>query len=227
VARRGFEARLTKYAAFQVGDPGLMRIADLLGLTGLRDQRTVDVPRPTSLGRVPSRVGSEASVEVSQMSRRILTTAAAAIALLCLGGTTAMASTPVSGAGTFQLTLAPVSTRSVDGNTFINFTFHETISGSWSGTRVGHGDLVIHPDGTVNVSDSGVFTGTVAGSAPGTAILSAEASGTFSAVSAQGVIGDGTAGLTGVHGQAFVTGAATGPTSFAGTYTGRAQFGAP
>jgi hypothetical protein len=161
------------------------------------------------------------------MLKRIVTSVVAALALLCFGGTTAMASPPVSGTGAFNLNFTPVSVRSADGNTFIGFTFHETISGIYSGTRVGQGDLVVHPDGTLNVTDSGVFTGTFAGSAPGTAILSAEAAGTFAAVSAQGQFNNGTAGLAGIHGLAFVSGAATGPTSFGGTYTGRAQFGAP
>jgi hypothetical protein len=161
------------------------------------------------------------------MLKRLLTSVVFAISLFALTGTGALASTPVSGGGTFLFNLTPVSSRSADGNTFITYSFHETISGIVSGTRVGQGSLVIHPDGTLNVSDSGVFSGTVAGSAPGTAILSAQASGTFANVTAQGVMGDGTAGLAGVHSVAFVTGAATGPTTFAGTYTARAQFGAP
>ncbi len=161
------------------------------------------------------------------MSSRTLTAVGAAIALLCFGGTTAFASTPVSGTGTFQINLTPTSSRSADGNTFIGFTFHETISGIYSGTRVGQGELVVHPDGTINATDSGLFSGTFAGSAPGTAILSVEASGTFAALSAQGQLSDGTAGLAGIRGQAFVSGAATSPTSFAGTYTGRGQFGVP
>jgi hypothetical protein len=161
------------------------------------------------------------------MLNRILTSLVAAISLCCLSGTVAQASTPISGGGTFQFNLTPVSSRAADGNTFITYTFHETISGIISGTRDGQGSLVIHPDGTVNVSDSGVFSGTIAGSAPGTARLIANASGTFASVTAQGVFSDGAAGLAGVHGQAFVTGAATGPTSFGGAYTARAQFGAP
>jgi hypothetical protein len=161
------------------------------------------------------------------MRRRIIAIVAAAIAFSCFGGTVAQASTPVSGSGTFLITLTPTSSRTADGNTFIDFTFHETIRGLYSGTRVGQGTFVLHADGTATARDSGVFTGSVAGSAPGTAILSVEAAGTFTALTAQVIATDGTAGLAGVHGQAFVTGTATSPTTFAGTYTGRAQFGAP
>ena len=161
------------------------------------------------------------------MLKRLLTGLVASISLCLFTGTVAQASTPVTGSGTFLFNLTPASSRTADGDTFITYTFHETISGIVSGTRVGQGSLVIHPDGTVNVSDSGVFSGTIAGSAPGTATLSAQASGTFASVTAQGVLSDGAGGLTGVHGVAFVTGAATGPTTFAGSYTQRVQFGAP
>jgi hypothetical protein len=94
------------------------------------------------------------------MPRRVLAIAAVAVVLVCFGATGAQASTPVSGNGTSQITITPVGSRTADGNTFIAFTFLETIAGLYSGTRVGDGSFVLHPDGTVNVSDSGVFTGT-------------------------------------------------------------------
>jgi hypothetical protein len=160
------------------------------------------------------------------MSKRIFAIVTAAIALFC-SGAVAQASTPVSGGGTFQITLTPVASRTVDGDTFIAFTFRETITGLYSGTRVGQGSLVVHPDGTLTAHDSGVFAGTVAGSAAGTAILNVEGSGTFTALTAQVQASDGTGGLAGIHGQAFVTGHAISSTTLAGAYTGRAQFGAP
>jgi hypothetical protein len=163
--------------------------------------------------------------EVVVMNRKLVAIVAAALAVFCLEGLVAEAATPVSGSGTFVITLTPVGTRTADGNTFIDFTFDETIRGLYSGRRVGQGSLVVHPDGTVTARDSGVFTGTVAGRS-GTAILSVEGVGTFAALTAQVQASDGTGGLTDIHSQAFVTGSAVGLTTLAGTYTGRVQFGA-
>ena len=160
------------------------------------------------------------------MSKRVVAIAAAVFALVCFGATGAQASTPVSGSGTSHVTVTPVSSRTADGNTFVSFTFVETITGLYSGTRVGDGSFVIHPDGTVTVRDSGVFTGTIAGRT-GTAMTKFEGVGTFAALAGQLQANDGTLGLAGLHGEVFATGSAVGPGMFASTYSGRAQFGAP
>ncbi len=141
---------------------------------------------------------------------------AASLALL---GPAVNASTrgPATGAWTITITSESVSTA--DGNTIIAFTFDETITGTLAGTRVGLGQLVIHPDGTLNAHDQGTFTGTVGGMA-GSAATTAEASGTISALTGHVVVGDGAGGLTGVHGNFFIVGSATGPSRLAGTYTG-------
>jgi hypothetical protein len=130
----------------------------------------------------------------------------------------AAAATPASGG--FVANLSPVGSRSADGNTFITFTFVETFQGTLAGTRVGSGQLVIHPDGTINVRDSGLFTGSIAG-ASGTAILSASVSGTFGSVTGNFVVTNGTDGLAGVHAEGTAAGGATGPATFAGTYSGQ------
>ncbi len=132
----------------------------------------------------------------------------------------AYASTPSPLSGTFSATIAPVASRSADGNTFISFTFNEIFTGTISGTRVGTGRLVIHADGTINARDSGLFSGSVAG-ASGTAILSASISGTFSAIAADFVVTDGAGGLSQIHVEGTAAGAATGPATFAGTYSGQ------
>lgn len=133
---------------------------------------------------------------------------------------TAYASPPTPLSGTFNATISPFATRSADGNTFISFTFNEIFSGTMSGTRVGTGQLVIHPDGTINARDSGLFSGSVAG-ASGTAILSASISGTFSAIAADFVVTDGASALSQIHVEGTAAGAATGPATFAGTYSGQ------
>src|SRR5205085_3803761 len=86
------------------------------------------------------------------------------------------AAAPTPASGSFAATISPAGTRSADGNTFISFSFVEDFQGTLTGTRVGTGRLVIHPDGTINARVSGLFTGSIAG-ASGTAILSDSLSG--------------------------------------------------
>jgi uncharacterized membrane protein len=132
---------------------------------------------------------------------------------------------PVPVSGTFILTFEPVSVRQADGNTITDFTFREQISGSIAGVRVGTGTLVVHPDGTVTADDAGVFTGTVAG-VPGSVIIAVRAEGTFASLTAIATFDEssGTGGLRGLRGTVRVTGAATGPTTLAGSYEGQVHF---
>jgi len=133
---------------------------------------------------------------------------------------TAYAAAPTTASGSFAAEISPIGTRSADGNTFINFTFVEDFQGTLTGSRAGTGWLVIHPDGTINARDSGLFAGSIGG-ASGTAILSASLSGTFSALAADFVVTDGTGGLSRIHVEGTAAGAATGPVTFAGTYSGQ------
>ncbi len=142
-------------------------------------------------------------------------------AVLGLLGPTVQASTSTETTGAWVITLTPVAVSFADGNTFIDFTLAETITGTVAGTRVGAGRLVIHPDGTLNAHDEGTFTGTVAGGAVGTGTVLVEASGTFTALTGQVFLSDGAGGLAGVHGDFRIVGGAIGPTTFAGTYTGQ------
>ena len=139
----------------------------------------------------------------------------------------AYASTPSPLNGTFSATIAPVASRSADGNTFISFTFNEIFTGTISGTRVGEGTLVVHPDGTFNARDAGLFTGTIGG-APGTATLAGDITGVFGfSLEARFVVSDGAGGLAGVHAEGSAAGSPTGPLSFAGTYSGLVESSAP
>ncbi|HEX3509345.1 MAG TPA: hypothetical protein VHW94_13230, partial [Candidatus Dormibacteraeota bacterium] len=135
-----------------------------------------------------------------QVTRRFLASLVVVFAsvLEVASAPAAQAAAPAPASGSFAATIAPVGTRSADGNTFIDFTFVEQFEGTLSGTRLGTGRLVIHPDGTVNVRDSGLFSGSIGG-ATGTAILSASISGTFGSIAANFVVADGTDGLSGIH----------------------------
>ena len=153
----------------------------------------------------------------SWWARRFVVALSLSIAAIAVVQVAAFADIPAGEGGTFALGFSPTAVRSADGNTFISFTFVENIQGALNGTRTGVGTLVVHPDGTVNARDSGVFVGTIDG-ASGTAILRVDASGTFSAVNANFTVSDGTDGLAGVHVEGTVAGSATGPTSFGGSY---------
>lgn len=135
----------------------------------------------------------------------------------------AYADEPVQGGGTFTFSFAPVPERTADGNIFIDYTFTETTVGIFHGTRVGSGEVVIHADGSFNTINSGTFTGTVAGRS-GTAEMSFRGSGTFASAGGSYTVTGGTGGLAGVHAEGKDSGSATGPTSFAGTYSFEVHF---
>jgi len=146
-----------------------------------------------------------------------------ASALAVASAPAAYAAAPTPASGSFAATISPVGTRSADGNTVISFTFVETVQGTLTGTRVGSGLLLIHPDGTINARVNGQFTGSI-GAASGSAIFNESDSGTFSAFASNFVVTDGTDGLAGVHVEGTGAGAATGPATFAGTYSGQVTF---
>jgi hypothetical protein len=116
--------------------------------------------------------------------------------------------------------------RTADGNTFIDYTFTESFLGIVDGTRVGSGELVIHADGSFNTINSGTFTGTIAGRS-GTAEMSFRISGTFASAGGSYTVTGGTGGLAGVHAEGKNSGSATGPTTFAGTYSLKVTFSDP
>jgi len=139
---------------------------------------------------------------------------------------TVYAEQAVPASGTEATTLSPVSTRTADGNTFIGFTLAEGWQGTFGGTRVGSGSVVVHADGTIDAQSSGVFTGTIAGRS-GTAVMRFHVSGTFAAATVNFTVTDGTGGLAGVHAEGTEAVSATGPMSVAGTYSALVHFSGP
>ena len=164
---------------------------------------------------------------LGRFAPRLGAVVAAVVALFWFGTAVAEASTPIiPAAGTDEITLSPVSARTADGNTFVDFTYVESWQGTLNGTRVGSGTFVLHPDGSFNTQISGIFRGTIAGRS-GTAVMSATAKGTFASARAIFVVTRGTGGLAGVHVVGTDTGSATGPTSFAAIYSGKVHFSSP
>src|SRR5438309_10934618 len=84
-----------------------------------------------------------------------------ALPLLAIPFTHATAPTTVT--GTFTASFTVLSITSSDGNTIITVTEIASLSGFFTGTRTAQGSEVIHPDGTFNAHDTGIFTGTANG----------------------------------------------------------------
>lgn len=80
-----------------------------------------------------------------------------------LGIQPAFASGPLTEAsGLVVITsFVPTSTIHADGNTIIEGTDSAVISGTFTGTNVAHFTLIMHPDGSFNDHEVGVFTGQV------------------------------------------------------------------
>jgi hypothetical protein len=142
--------------------------------------------------------------------------------LLAAPAPTAYASESSRASGTFAITIAPVSSRVDDGNTIISFTLTETFTGTLAGTRNGSGTLVAHPDGTFSARTSGLFRGTIGGTS-GTATFSDSATGVGASLMGRFRTSEGSGGFEDIRVGGSVTGTATSPVSFAGTYAGQVR----
>jgi hypothetical protein len=120
--------------------------------------------------------------------------------------------------------------RHAGENLIITFNVTGTITGTFVGSFVGTEMQVIHPDGSINLHGSFVFTGSVNGSS-GTLLVTYEGIG--SAVTHHEnlhvAVRQGTGGLAGVHANLTAEGDIGAPVpgcdlSGAGTYTGQILF---
>lgn len=175
-----------------------------------------DTKYPTTGRRLNIRIGNGTLAVTATCSMALLM-------CLAIAPVAYASSTTVPATGTFTLTITSETvTHIADGNVILSFTFSEIITGTVSGTRSGTGTLITHSDGTFNAEDTGLFAGTLAGGAPGTITFEAAVSGTFA--SFKGTVWSEatgkTGGLVGVNVSASVVGAAAGPTTLAGTYSG-------
>ena len=160
--------------------------------------------------------------------RLVLLTLAVALALVGVTGTAASERKSARGTFTYTSTIFN-STRIVGGDTIFNITAGVTYTGTFNGTSILHGTLIIHPDGSATFHDIETFTGMVKGKS-GTITLNLN--GTGSVVpppgSFQGTDGivSGTGDLANLHGVLHEVGTvpmpAIGPL---GTYIGKIHFG--
>jgi hypothetical protein len=167
---------------------------------------------------------------IKQHLRRTFSVLAMIGALMALPS--AQAARPMSASGTFTVCLDVPDVHTVGNVTVIVRSETITLTGTLNGTVTGTEELVIYPNGNLNVSISGTFTGTVSGQS-GT--VQFNAAGTIAQGNGTGavywVIGQGTLGLAGLHGQGTF-----GPPTFldpteqcpggiaTGDYSGQIQF---
>ena len=130
----------------------------------------------------------------------------------------ASVTTPTTAIGTFTASFTVLTMSLSGGNTIITVTETATLSGFFTGTRIAQGSEIIHPDGTLNAHDTGIFTGTVNG-VPGTLVIDGESSGIGITGAGSFTVGQGTEGLAGVHAQGPFQFTATGATTTAGIYS--------
>ena len=142
--------------------------------------------------------------------------------LLPAANPAAAAGPPFEASGSFvQTSFVQSNIRSADGVTLFDFTEHDSLSGTFSGTSVIQGSCVVPASGQGVCHAFETFTGTVAGES-GTArfsdvifldVTTGALNGSFTVVG-------GTGGLASLHGHGTFQATAGVP----GTYTGRLVF---
>lgn len=134
----------------------------------------------------------------------------------------AAASPPTSASGTFTYTsstLNPIA--SAGANTIFDVTATVAYTGTFSGTSVLEGTLILHADGSANFHDVEIFTGTVNG-VPGTVTFNLTGRNDASlAIHATATIVSASGGLAGLHGVLSEVGAVQIPVGPLGTYSGQ------
>ncbi len=104
---------------------------------------------------------------------------------------------PVSGSSTDCEHV--ISVQTVGQNTIITLEITTCFHGTFEGTAVGTERDVIHPNGTVSIQGSGVFSGTV-NERSGTMVLSYQVAITRNGGVSHWVVDQGTGDLAGLHG---------------------------
>jgi Protein of unknown function (DUF3224) len=141
---------------------------------------------------------------------------------IAVAATSASASPPTGASGTYAYTSSSFeSIRTAGGNTIIELVATVQYTGTFTGTSVVHGKLIVHPDGSANFHDVEVFTGTVNG-VPGTVTLNLSGSNDSSLnVKAKSTILSATGALAGLRGVLSLAGTVHIPEGPVGTYGGQ------
>ena len=148
-------------------------------------------------------------------------------ALLAVAWVTVAAASPLTSAtGTFSYETFSPSVRLVGGNTIIDYTLTALWTGTFSGTSVVHGTLIIHADGSTDNHGSDTFTGTVNG-VSGTVTFNEAGPGDSTSFQSTDVIISGTGNLANLHGVLSAAGIVPAAGLPVATYTGQIHFDNP
>jgi hypothetical protein len=147
------------------------------------------------------------------------------VALLAVVGVTVASASPrTSATGSFAYkTFTPSSVRIVDGTTIIDYTLTSVWTGTFTGTSIAHGTLIIRADGRTFNRGRDIFAGTVNG-VPGTVTLKEVGPGDSTSFHSTDVIVSGTGDLANLHGRLSALGTVTTTGLPTATYTGRVHF---
>ncbi len=126
---------------------------------------------------------------------------------------------PKAASGLVVITsFVPTSTTHADGSTIIEGTDSAVISGTFTGVNVAHFRMIIHPDGSFNDHEIGVFTGQAGTCGMGNVPFNAVIEGKPGVAPQGSVAGRDQAGNTAdIVFEAKLTGTAAG-TVYSGTY---------
>ncbi len=202
---------------------------------GPQDRRSRDTPRDSRQpqGRTTRRHNRSLAFVMGRgvpgrLSRRARTGLAAllGVSVFLLVVPAALGAPPSPASGSFSGTTSVVHLRTADGITFLTLAATRTLTGDFVGVLVSQDFVSIRSDGSLTEHASGTFTGTVRGSAVGTATFVYEGSGSAvtGAITLAATVLNGNGGLDGLHAEGLVDVQLTGPSSFVGTYSLSVQF---
>src|SRR5947208_4727172 len=161
---------------------------------------------------------------------KVLVLFAALVTVALVAAQGAVASPPTAASGTFTYTSSTFnSIRSAGGSIIIDLSATVSYTGTFSGTSIVEGTLIIHADGSANFHDVEIFTGTVNGvSGTVTFDLTGGNGPGFTDFHATDTIISASGGLAGLHGVLNWEGVTLRmPNGPFGTYNGQIQSGKP
>ena len=157
----------------------------------------------------------------TRLFRLLLAPLAVLIAMLATTGAGASPPSPASG-NRANTSSVFNSVRTAGDNVIIDLTATVAYTGTFSGTSIVEGTLIIHGDGSANFHEVETFTGQTANGVPGTVTFNLNGIELRDlAVDATDTIVGATGELAGLHGVLHIVATVAPPRGPVGTYTGK------